>query len=282
MFAGGERHVTAVGAPGRCRRSRSPRLLRIATSATSHWSTVTVACKAHYKTLHDACAAVLEQSFDGIRAESMALSHSFIVDLDQWLVELTGRSESVVIKAAVLEYQLALLALCRGHYRAAFGSLRLALELALAAIRWSTNERELREWKRGSRDSVWAVLIDKENGVFSRQFIMLFTEPLSDEAGTYRAAAETVYRECSEYVHGNAHTHDDIPATVAFAEAPFGAWHQKASTVRLSISFALAARYLSDLDAGARARLEPMLLAHLGHSAAVRAILGAPVETSDD
>jgi hypothetical protein len=135
VFAGRERHASAVGAPDRCRLPWSRRLLKTVVSITSHRSTVTVACQDHYKALYDRCATVLEQSFDGARAEAMALSHSFIVDLDQWLVELSGRLESVVIQAAVLEYQLAMLAPCRGHYRTAFGSRRLALAWALAAIR---------------------------------------------------------------------------------------------------------------------------------------------------
>ena len=51
--------------------------------------------------------------------------------------------------------------------------------------------------------------------------------------------------------------------------------------VRLTTSFALTARYLADLDAPARTRLEGMILDHLGHSAGVRAILGAPVEAAN-
>ena len=243
---------------------------------------MTTACKAYYETLHEACAKVLAQSFDGARADAMALSHSFIADLDKWLVELSDRSEVSVLNAAAREYQLALLALSRGHYRAAFSSLRLSLELILAAIRWSSNERELREWKRGARDSVWAELIDKDDGVLSSQFIKLFTEPLAEEAGTYRATAATLYRECSEYVHGNAHTHVTLPTTIGFAEGPFSCWQQKASAVRLVISFALAARYLADLSEQGRVRIEPVLMAHLGHSASVRALVGAPVEAADD
>lgn len=243
---------------------------------------MTAACKAHYEALHGASASVLAQSFDGLHADKMAKSHSFIADLDAWLLVLTGRSEVVVLEAAAREYQFALLALSRGHYRAAFGSLRLTLELSFAAVRWSTNERELREWKQSKRDCVWSALIDKENGVLSRQFIHLFTEPLADEANTYRAAAEAVYRECSEYVHGNANTHQVLPATIAFSEELFRSWHEKASTVRLVVMFALAARYLLDFDRGSRERLESVVLAHLGHSVSVRALLGASVEVAND
>lgn len=232
--------------------------------------------------LHGACAQVLAKSFEGENADAMALSHSFIVDLDKWLGELSGRPEAAVLRTAAREYQFALLALSRGDYRAAYGSLRLSLELIFAGIRWSTNERELREWRRGSRDSVWAELIDKDNGVLSRQFVSLFTEPLAEDTSTYRAAAATVYRECSEYVHGNAHTHETLPMTLEFAQEPFQSWHDKASVVRLVTSFALAARFLCDIPREGRNRIESVLLAHLGHSPAIRALLGATVEASDD
>lgn len=234
--------------------------------------------KAHYEQLHQKCGDVLNESFSGARSATMAKSHAFIADFALWITELGTRPEVPVFKAATREYQFAVLAVSLGQYRAGFSALRLSLELCLAGILWSTNERELREWKRGQRDSNWNVLVDRENGVFSKQFIKLFSEGLANEASQYAGSAAAVYRECSEYVHGNANTHLVLPEQITFDAASFDSWHQKASVVRLTSSFALAARYLSDLDAAARNRLEPMLLDYLGHSAGVRAILGAPVE----
>lgn len=243
---------------------------------------MTNACSKYYEQLHAASGAVLAESFAGSRAEAMAKSHAFIDDLGLWIGELGARPEVHVVQSALREYQFALLALSTGHYRAAFVALRLALELSFAAVQWSANERELREWRLGQRDSNWAALTDNENGILSKQFIRLFSEGLADEAARYRASAVAVYRECSEYVHGNAHTHRSIPAQLVFDNASFDAWQQKASVVRLTISFALAARYLCDLDLPARSRLESMLIDHLGHSIGVRVILGASVEVLND
>ena len=244
-------------------------------------ATMTNACKNHYKQLHAASHAVLAESFAGSRAEPMAKSHAFIDDLALWITELSTRPEVPVLQVALREYQFALLALSAGHYRAAFAALRLNLELSFAAIQWSANERELREWRRGQRDSNWAALIDQESGILSKQFIRLFSEGLADEAAQYRASATAVYRECSEYVHGNAHTHRSIPEQLVFDNASFEAWQEKASVVRLTTSFALAARYLSDLNLPGRSRLESMLIDHLGHSVGVRVILGAPIEVTN-
>lgn len=242
---------------------------------------MTNACKNHYEQLNAASQTVLAESFSGARAEAMAKSHAFVNDLALWITEIGTRPEVSVLQAALREYQFALLSLSAGHYRAAFAALRLNLELSFATVQWSANERELREWRRGQRDSNWAALIDHDNGILSKQFIRLFSEELADEASQYRASATAVYRECSEYVHGNAHTHRSIPEQLIFDNASFEAWQERASVVRLTISFALAARYLSDLKPDVRSRLESMLIDHLGHSVGVRVILGAPIEANN-
>ena len=105
--------------------------------------------KSHYTQLHTKCAEVLTESFAGPRAADMAKSHAFIADLALWIGEMGSRPEAPVLQAALREYQFSLLALSFGQYRAAFSALRLSLELCFAAIQWSANERELREWKRG-------------------------------------------------------------------------------------------------------------------------------------
>jgi hypothetical protein len=236
------------------------------------------ACKNHYEQLQAKSVLVLAASFEPGRAELMAKAHAFVADIDLWLAEFLARPELPVLQACAREYQFALFALTQGQYRAAFVALRLSLELALAGVQWSANERELRQWSRGQRDLAWAALIDPENGVLSKTFVSLFTEALVDETPNYRGSAATVYRECSEYVHGNAHTHRTLPAQILFDLLAFDTWHSKASVVRLVISFVLAARYLGDFDAPARSRLEASLLDHLGHSKGVRALLGAPLE----
>jgi hypothetical protein len=242
---------------------------------------MTDACIDHYRDLLSASGAVMAASFVGSHANAMAKSHAFIADLGLWIGQLRGRPELPVLESALREYQFALLSLSAGHYRAAFASLRLTLELSFAAVQWSANERELREWLRGQRDSNWAALIDAENGVLSKQFVRLFYDGLANEAGQYRASAAAVYRECSEYVHGNAHTQRAIPRTLVFDVGQFEDWHEKASVVRLTTSFVLAARYLSDFDSAARSSIEGAVLDHLGHSAAIRALIGASGESSN-
>jgi hypothetical protein len=251
-------------------------------TSDSNQISVSSACKTHYEMLHAASGVVLAESFIGAHGESMAKSHAFIEDLASWIKELNNKLEVSVLKSALRDYQFALLALSVGHYRAAFKALRLTLELSFAAVYWSANERELREWRQGERDSKWSVFSDKENGILSKAFVRLFSNGLEVEAAQYLSSAVAVHRECSEYVHGNFNTHDSIPEQLVFDSLSFESWHRKASVVQLTVSFALAARYLCDFDATARSRLENMLLDHLGHSVGVRVLLGVTTEESND
>jgi hypothetical protein len=187
-----------------------------------------------------------------------------------------------MLTAALREYQFALLSLVHGQYRQAFMLLRLTLELLLGGVNFSGNELELRIWLKGNRDLVWGSIINVDSGVLSKKFIGAFFETLADEAPHYRLMAENVYRECSEYVHGNAATHSGLPETVSFSQTVFESWHQKARSLRLVASFTLCSRYVLLLDTSTRNSLEALLLENLGHLAEVRAVLGAPVEPRSD
>jgi hypothetical protein len=210
------------------------------------------------------------------------MSHSFIKDLEQWYDGLSGRPESEILRAALCEYQFALLSLVQGHYRQAFMSLRLTMELLLGAVHFSGSELELRIWLKGDRDLVWAAIADESTGVFSKKFVDAFFEPLTEEALHYARIAGTVYRECSEYVHGNAATHSLLPGTITFSQSIFESWHQKARSMRLATSFALCCRYALLLDPPTRNKLEGVLLDNLGHLPEVRAMLEAAVEQGTD
>lgn len=184
------------------------------------------------------------------------------------------RRESKLMQHSIKEYQYGQFALASGLYRQSFASLRLALELALSSIDFSVHELKLRRWLKGQADIVWAALIDNENGVLSKAFVATFEPDLSGSAATYRSLAEKVYRECSEYVHGNASTHDKLPEDLVYSQEFVASWCDKADTVARIIIFAYAFRYLDDLDGQQIERLKPILLDTLGHIEAVRFVLG--------
>ena len=199
-------------------------------------------CEAYYKRLHDACGDVFRTSFLSEHADLHASSHSFISDLGKWHSLIADRPESTMLRPAISEYQFSLLAVVQGQYRQAFMALRLSFELLLGTVHFSGNEFQLRLWMKGKRDLVWNTIIDAQSGIFSKDFVGAFYAELVQEATHYRAIAETVYRECSEYVHGNALTQSTVEAHVSFQPTVFAEWHTRAKAMRLAASFALCAR----------------------------------------
>tara|TARA_A100001391_G_scaffold192852_1_gene167454 strand:+ start:348 stop:1142 length:795 start_codon:yes stop_codon:yes gene_type:complete len=235
------------------------------------------ACEAHYMRLWDVSREILLESFESKRSEAMADAHSFLSDADAFVSVMDDRPEVKVLKMVLREYQFSLMSLTFGHYRSAMVSLRLTLELAFSMIRWSANERELREWNVGMRDANWASLIDKADGVLSKNFVKLFSEAFVDEAGSYLGTASALYRELSEFVHGNSSTHELISEELGFDQELFESWHEKAASVRLNIMFLLSMRYLAEFSDEQKNGVEEVLLDRLGHSGAVRFYLGATI-----
>jgi len=235
-------------------------------------------CQDFYRQLHDGCGEALTASFTADTNGLQASSHSFITDLEKWYEMLRCRPESTLIRDSLREYQFALLAVLQAQYRQAFMALRLSFELLLATVYFSANEFQFRLWLRGEHDLNWQAIIERENGILSTRFVTAFFEGIAEEAPRYRAIAEAVYRECSQYVHGNAPTSALLPSQVTFELSVFHSWHAKARTIRLVSSFALSARYLGLATEAERLTLEGVLLDNVGHIPAIRRLFGASTE----
>jgi hypothetical protein len=238
-------------------------------------------CEGYYKELQAKCTSVADATFAADSDRRQAASHSFISDVEVWIKALGNRPEVRLFQVGLKEYQFALLAVVQGQYRQAFMALRLSFELFLGGVHLSAKELELRIWLKGGSDLVWRSLIDDQEGVFSKRFVRAFFEDLGDKATTYRVIAEKVYRECSEYVHGNAPASATLPERIEFSPAAFAKWHDEAASIRLVVHFSLCSRYLETMDKAILAPLESVVLDNLGHIAQVRSIFGGPVEPSN-
>ncbi len=234
--------------------------------------------EAYYKGLNDKCREVMTAAFNSEIATQHAESHSFVRDLEVLEKCFRGGGPSSVFAASRREYEFALLAAAQGQYRQAFMALRLAFELALAAVRFSANEFEFRKWQHSGADIVWKVLIDADTGVLSKQFVRAFAEELLEQVDLYRDLAERLYRECSEYVHGNADTQVSLSDGLAFSKETFAAWHEKAEAFCQGVTFAVCVRYLSDTSKDLKLEMEPIVMDRLGHLPSIRATFGATVE----
>ncbi|KGS37168.1 hypothetical protein [Burkholderia pseudomallei] len=211
-------------------------------------------------------------------SEALTVSYNYLLDYDALKMAIAERPEASVLDSAVKEYQFALFALVSGQYRHAFGGLRLFFELMLATIQFSAHEIDYRMWVKDSKDINWSALKDVQSGIFSANFIRAFNPSFSDCAKQYLAIAEVVYRECSEFVHGNAGTHAILPSDIAFQEDVFFSWHEKAATMRVAIIFAFSARYLNYVTKESMNRMEPIVTDVLGNLPPVQAIFAQPSE----
>jgi hypothetical protein len=227
-----------------------------------------------YREMHRRCEGVLDTSLLGVNGELQAKSHLFVSELDTWGQVLSTRAEGPLLHVVAKEYEAALLALSQGHYRAAFKALRLVIELTLQAVYLSAYRLELQEWIEGRRDTEWSTLKDPKNGVLSPRFAQAFFPELGKDVLHLNSLADKLYRECSEYVHGNLQQSSNLPSELCFDGELFAAWHKSADVAARVLSFALSLRYLRELGAECRTSLETALMTRLGHLGAVRRQFG--------
>ncbi|WPV70558.1 hypothetical protein [Chitinophaga sp. LS1] len=190
---------------------------------------------------------ILDKSLEDGDLDLLSSNHSFLYDFANWLDVLKERPEESILHNAIKEYQIGILSNNLGLYQQAFMGLRFFLERTLVAILFSANEIELNLWKIGERDTYWNELMDKEKGVFSHKFCRAFFPELKGEINHFSAITSKVYRECSEYVHGNQTIIEKIPNTLEYSEVLFKEWNTKADIIRRVVLFSLCLRYLKHL-----------------------------------
>ena len=231
----------------------------------------------HYLNLLHLSEDVLKEMLaDKDALEALTASHNYLLDYDRMQSAIADRPEVDTLNAAVKEYQFALFALTNGQYRHAFIGLRLFFELILVTIQFSAHEIDYRMWEKDCKDINWNALKDPQTGIFSVNFINAFNPDFSDNAKQYSAIAETVYRECSEFVHGNAKTHASLPSQIVFNKEAFLLWHQKAETMRMIITFVFSARYINHISATALRDLEPVITDVIGHLSIIQSTFSKP------
>jgi hypothetical protein len=230
-------------------------------NATEHYTSLIARGLHHFETM----------SADTESMVAFTRCHNFIPDFELLRDVISARPEAEVLSLAIREYQFALYALAAANYRHAFISLRLFFELALSTIQFSASELKLRLWLANKADIVWGGLLHEESGVYAVPFISAFEPELAASCKQYATLAQAVYRECSEHVHGNAHTHPATDAPIEFDKKLLMTWTNLADTVRLCFTFAYAARFLRFLQADERNRLEAIFIESLGTLPAIQA-----------
>ncbi len=209
---------------------------------------------------------------DTDRYPKFVAAHNDAEDLDSLERLMAGRTEANMYKLARLEYQHALYAAAFAQYRQAHVSLRLFFELSLSGVLFSAHEIDAHLWLKGQKDSNWGAISSNETGVFSKAFVGAFFEDMKEYCPQYLAMATTVYRECSEFVHGNRSSFDGIDSQIDFHPDIIDSWLDRADTVRLLVKFAFLTRYLPHTNGATRNEFEQMALDNFGTLPPIQAI----------
>jgi len=200
---------------------------------------------------------------------------SFIVEFSECLFE---KEEKKMLRTVAIQLETATLNLSLGLYRQAFSSLRLAFEMGLGLIHFSVNKLEHNEWLNGDNDIKWAKLINEDDGVLSKRFSRAFFSELEKIINEYNGKSKKVYREMSEYVHGNSDTWQQSGLNLKYNEELKNKYFELFKEVSEVLLFILNCRYLKSFNEEQIDSISEFLLEDLGHITAIREYLNGVKE----
>ena len=202
-----------------------------------------------FKTFKNVCDSIYENTLaEPSNLDLLSRSNHYLNDLKTWINILKFRPEFKILEIAVKELEISFITLNFGFYSQSFSGLRFFLERSLVSINFSAQEIELKLWEKGSRDTYWSEIMDENNGVFSSKFTQAFFPELKDEINHFKSLTKKVYRECSEYVHGNNSAILALPENLEYSPLLFNEWHNKFHSISRIILFTLNLRYAKGLS----------------------------------
>lgn len=215
-------------------------------------------CKDHFFNLNDRLGAVIEQSFCSDHNAKLLELFQFSDDLNVWAELLEKQADRTILVSAIQEFELGFQAVVSGQYRYSFVAQRYFLEQICRFIYLSTNELHLRLWKLGLRDISWGSLTDKENGIFSTVFIRAFFPEVEAEGEHISKVASKLYRESSEFIHGNFNKISAIPNSIEFNPDLLERWIGFMETGRFIALFLIFMRFSKDIGRESIHKVEDM------------------------
>lgn len=117
--------------------------------------------------------------------------------------------------------------------------------------------------------------MDENDGVFGKRFIQLYSNDLDySRSIELLTIAKNVYRECSEFVHGNYEKLSSFSATIDFDENALNRYLEYFSNIQFLICMALFIRFRRILDEKENLnKLEAILAEQLGTLPEVQMLL---------
>lgn len=225
---------------------------------------MTTNCKDHFTNLNGQFSSVIDDSFSSDLNSRIVDIFQLSEDMSVWVDILRNGTDTTILISAVQEFEFGLQAVLSGQYRYSFMAQRYFLEQICRFIYLSTNELHLRHWKLGLRDVSWGSLIDNENGIFSKIFIRAFFSEVEHQGGHMIAIAGKLYRESSEFIHGNFNKMEVLPSSIVFNRSLLEQWIDFMETSRFIFQFLMFMRFSKDIESADLQRIETMAKEELG------------------
>lgn len=203
--------------------------------------------KDYYISLTENSKEIITQSL-GSENLNFYKCHASLEDLGYWKNILNSRYEKELYSFAINEYQRSLYLALQGSYRHAFMALRFFIEHSCAAIYFSSREIEFRMWTKGKLDISWSKLLDLDLGVFSKQTIDLYFSELVEYAHEFQELAKSLYRNCSEYTHGNYVTYNSLNLELSYNDKVFKKFIELAQESIKLITFLFTSRFYKEIN----------------------------------
>lgn len=230
-----------------------------------------------YNTIQDNLGRTIDLSLSEENLLAIGECHTFGNDYDIWLKALANNYELTIYQAALDEYHCALLFLVSGLYRQAYDSIRFCLEQTLFGLFLSVNELQFKLWERSKRDLYWSEIVNLDTGIYSQSFVASYSPEFSDIAGELCKIALQLYRELSEYIHGNPRALKLLSnRSYNFCESCFSDIVLKINSMKYLINMTFFIRYKEQLiNQHTLGSLEQIIIDNIGSDPQIQAFFNA-------
>lgn len=189
----------------------------------------------------------------------------FAKSLQIWLEVIPEDNYKILLTNSIQSLELSIISQSYCLYRNSFSSLRLSMEMLFGGIYFSTAIIDFIEWTKSSKDLNWNTINDLNNGVLSHRFCNAFFPELKESNEEYFTKSKNLYRDLSEYVHGNHHTWISSGAAIKIDENEIILFNKSLKAFFEIANFSLSLRYLKGIKKSQLEQIEPILMQTLNH-----------------
>lgn len=238
-------------------------------------------CKEYYEDIQKRLAANVTHTLESRYLPQIASSQSFVDDYSIWINWIDQRYDNDLFALALLEYETATVFCLQSLYKQAFTALRACLEHTLFGIHLSTNLYQYLQWKNESYDVYWSNITDPDSGLYSKTFASVFCPELLNHIHLIGTMAKSLYRECSEYVHGNYRVLNTFSEQLEYIDVKTKTFYEKLENLRYIIEFSLFVRFNRELGHEGIIDLEAQIMEYMGHLQEISMFVSMAKETNN-